>query len=165
MKYNKKMESLGQEVANDKIDAEIEDALKVNEADELVEMKDKYLRAMAELENVRRRAATDMESALRSRAIAVADEFLPLVDAIDAAVVLTPDDEGISTLKKAADSALARIGIVRIAAVGEVLNPVFHNAISSETSDAPANTIIKELQTGYMFGGNVLRTSIVIVSK
>ena len=137
----------------------------VKAADELAEMKDKYLRAMAELENVRRRASADIESVARSRAAAVADEFLPLIDAIDAATGLAPDDDGIATLKKAADSALARIGIVKIAAVGEVLNPQFHNAISSEEADAPPSTIIKELQAGYMFGDSVLRTAMVIVAK
>jgi len=165
MEDNKDIESVCEGVENDKIVEAIEDAMDVNAADELTELRDKYLRAMAELENVRRRAAVDVESVARGRAIAVADEFLPLVDAIDAAGNLAPGDEGIATLKKAADSALARIGIVRIAAVGEVLNPQFHNAISSEESDAPANTIIKELQTGYMFGDSVLRTAMVIVAK
>ena len=131
--------------------------------DELAEMKDKYLRAMAELENVRRRAASDIESIARSRAVLVADEFLPLVDAIYVAADLAPDDDGLATLKKAADSALARVGIIPIPAVGEMLNPQFHNAISSEESDKPANTIIKELQTGYMFGDSVLRTAMVVV--
>ncbi len=52
---------------------------------EIVELNDKYLRAMAELENTRRRAAIDAESAARARAISIAENFLPLVDAINAA--------------------------------------------------------------------------------
>ena len=165
MQDNKSVESGELRVELSDADGAAEQGVKVEAVDELEEMRDKYLRAMAELENVRRRSVADVESVARSRAIAVADEFLPLVDAIDAAAGLSADDEGIVTLKKAADSALARVGIVKISAVGEQLNPQFHNAISSEESDKAPGTIIKELQVGYMFGDSVLRTAMVVVAK
>ncbi|MDR2268639.1 MAG: nucleotide exchange factor GrpE [Rickettsiales bacterium] len=133
--------------------------------DELEEMKDKYLRTLAELENTRKRAVNDTENAARARAMSVAEHFLPLIDAIDKAVEHTPDDEGVATLKKAADNTIAKIGIVRIETAGETLNPQFHNAISTEDSDLPANKITKEMQSGFMFGDSVLRPAMVIVSK
>ena len=133
--------------------------------DELTELNDKYLRTAAELENVRRRSAVDSEAFAARRAMAVADEFLPLIDAILSAFAAAPEDEGVITMKKAADSTLARVGIVKIETVGEQLNPQFHNAIAAEDSDKPANTIISEMQAGYMFGDNVLRTAMVVVSK
>jgi molecular chaperone GrpE len=137
----------------------------IKQPDELAETKDKYLRAIAELENTRKRAASDIENAARAGGIAIAEQFLPLVDAIDKAAELSPDDEGISALKKAADNALAKIGITRIETAGEILNPQIHNAILAEESDAAANMIIRELQGGFMFGDSVLRAPMVVVSK
>ena len=136
-----------------------------NSDNELAEMKDKYLRAAAELENTRRRSLADIENAARARAINIAEQFLQLIDAIDAAVEHAKDDEGIQTLKKAADNTLAKLGITRIETAGQQLNPQFHNAVSTEPSDKPANVVIREMQSGFMFGDSVLRAAMVVVSK
>ena len=120
---------------------------------------------MAELENTRKRASMDIENVARARAMSVAEQFLPIIDAIDAAAAHAPEDEGVKTLKKAADNTLAKLGVVRIQTIGEVLNPQFHNAILTEASAAPANTITKEMQSGFMFGDSVLRAAMVAVSK
>lgn len=143
------------------------DALKV----EFNELNDKYLRSVAELENTRRRAALDAESRARNRAMNVAKEFLPVMDAIVAAQKHAPDDAGIQSMARAMESAFAQIGIVKIDSVGQVLNPQFHNAI--QVVDAPAdsnpkpapNTIMTEMQAGYMYGDSVLRTAMVVVCK
>ena len=133
----------------------------------LADMNDKYLRAMAELENTRRRAAIDMESRARTRAMSVAEKILPVADAVDAALKHAPDDAGIKSLALALKSAFAEIGVVRMETIGTPLDPTRHNAI--QVVDAPAgtvaNTIIEELQPGYMFGDNVLRTAMVVVAK
>ena len=143
------------------------DALKV----EFNELNDKYLRSVAELENTRRRAALDAESRARNRAMSVAKEFLPVMDAIVAARNIAPDDAGIQSMARAMESAFAKIGIVKIESVGQILNPQFHNAI--QVVDAPAdsnprpapNTIMTEMQAGYMYGDSVLRTAMVVVCK
>ena len=132
---------------------------------ESTELQDKYLRTLAELENTRKRTATDIENAARSRAMSIAEQFLPLIDAIDTAAGHAPDDPGIQTLKKASDNTIAKIGIVRIETAGQTLNPLFHNAISIEESDLPANAVTREMQPGFMFGDMVLRTAMVAVSK
>ena len=134
----------------------------------IAELNDKYLRVAAELENTRRRASLDIESVSRNRAMGVAEKILPVMDAVNAALVHTPDDEGIKTMKRALENAFAQIGIVKIESVGETLNPQFHNAI--QMVDKPdektaTNTIIEEMQPGYMFGDTVLRPAMVIVSK
>ena len=138
---------------------------------QLAEMTDKYLRLAAELENTRRRAALDAESRARNRAMGVAEKILPVMDAVDAALKHNPDDPGIKSMAMALESAFAQIGITKIGSVGTVLNPMFHNAI--QMVDAPSdcdkklepNTIIEEMQTGYMFGDAVLRTAMVVVCK
>lgn len=129
------------------------------------ELNDKYLRIAAELENTRRRAALDAESMARRRAMNIASYFLPVMDATDAALSHTPDDEGIKSMARAIEAAFAQIGIVKIDSVGQTLNPQFHNAIQVIDADAPANTIIEEMQAGYMFGDSVLRTAMVVVAK
>jgi len=132
-----------------------------NEQLKIDELNDKYLRALAELENARKRAALDIENAARARAMSIAEQFLPLIDAIGKAAEIAPDDEGIKVLKKAADNAMSGVGIVGIETVGQMLNPQFHNAITTEESELPANTIIKEIQPGFMFGDTVLRAAMV----
>lgn len=133
---------------------------------QLAEMNDKYLRMAAELENTRRRAALDAESRARNRAMGVAEKILPVMDAIDAALKHSPDDDGIKSMARAMESAFAQIGIVKIESIGEQLNPMFHNAIQVvDTPDKTTNTIVDEMQTGYMFGDTVLRTAMVVVAK
>lgn len=133
---------------------------------QLAEMNDKYLRIAAELENTRRRAALDAESRARNRAMGVAEKILPVMDAVDAALKHSPDDEGIKSMARAMESAFAQIGITKIESVGEALNPMFHNAI--QVIDSPnhkTNTIVDEMQSGYMFGDTILRTAMVVVAK
>jgi len=132
------------------------------------ELNDKYLRVAAELENTRRRASLDIESVSRNRAMGVAEKILPVMDAVQSALKHNPDDEGIKSMERALQNAFAQIGITKIESVGQQLNPQFHNAIQMvEKSDdkIATNTIVDELQTGYMFGDTVLRTAMVVVSK
>ena len=134
----------------------------------IAETNDKYLRVAAELENTRRRASLDIESVSRNRAMGVAEKILPIMDAVVAALKHNPNDEGIKSLQKSIESAFAQIGIVKINSVGEILNPQFHNAIQIVDKPNPetkANTIVEEMQTGYMFGDTVLRPAMVVVSK
>lgn len=131
----------------------------------ITELNDKYLRAMAELENTRRRASMDAQAAARVRAIAVAEKFLPLIDAINAATKHQPDNKDFESLMQAAISALESAGIKKIESVGQLLNPMLHNAVHIEESDDPSGTITNEFQPGYMLGDVVLRPAAVIVAK
>ncbi len=165
--------SISEENTNTKPEQEVEidnnEIEKLN--DQITELTDKYLRLAAELENTRRRATIDIESSARNRAMSVAKKFLPVMDAIEAAQKHSPEDEGIKSMAMAMNDAFTQIGITKIESVGQILNPQFHNAI--QVIDAPAdanpkpapNTIIEELQPGYMFGDTVMRTAMVIVSK
>ncbi len=133
---------------------------------QLAEMNDKYLRLAAELENTRRRSELDAQSRARNRAISVAEKILPVMDAVDAALKHTPDDAGIKSMALALESAFNQIGITRIESVGKPLNPMHHNAIQViATPDATSNTVVDEMQAGYMFGDTVLRTAMVVVAK
>lgn len=135
--------------------------------DTVADLTDKYMRMAAELENTRRRAARDTESAARTTGMNIAKKFLPVMDALDAALNQTPDDEGIKSLALALNSVFAQIGIVKIESVGQQLNPQFHSAISTVPADEThaTNTIFQEMQTGYMYGDTVLRPAMVVVCK
>lgn len=151
------------EVATDK-QSEIIEQLN----NKIAELNDKYLRVAAELENTRRRASLDIESVSRNRVMVVAEKILPVMDAINAALKHSPDDEGIKTMQRATESAFAQIGITKIESIGQILNPQFHNAIQmvdKPDEETPTNTIVDEMQTGYMFADNVLRPAMVVVSK
>jgi len=135
---------------------------------QIAELKDKYLRVAAELENTRRRAGLDIESVSRNRAMGIACKILPIMDAIEMAIKHNPEDEGLKSIFQAINNVFAQIGIVKIESVGQVLNPQFHNAIQmidKPTPETKTNTIIEEMQSGYMFGDSVLRSAMVIVSK
>ncbi len=133
---------------------------------QIEQLNDKYIRCLAELENTRRRSALDSENMARNRGISVSRNFLPVIDAIEAALAHSPDDSGIIAMQGAAESACAKTGIVKIESVGEILNPTFHNAVQAvEMADKKPNEIIEQLQTGYMFGDTVLRPAMVIVAK
>lgn len=138
---------------------------------QIAELNDKYLRLAAELENTRRRSALDAESRARNRAMGIAEKILPVMDAVDAAVMHSPDDAGIKSMAMALESAFSQIGISRIKSVGEILNPAYHNAVqvtdaSPDADPRPApNTILSEIQAGYTYCDNILRPAMVIVSK
>lgn len=134
----------------------------------IIELNDKYLRTAAELENTRRRAALDVESVSRNRAMGVAEKILPVMDAVQSALKHNPEDDGIKSMQRALENAFAQIGITRIESIGKKLNPQFHNAIQivdKPNDKTETNTIVEELQTGYMFGDTILRTAMVVVSK
>lgn len=133
----------------------------------ITDLTDKYMRAVAELENTRKRSQRDAESAARTAGMNIAKKFLPVMDALAQAVKQTPDDAGIKSLAMALDSAFAQIGIVKIDSVGQPLNPQFHSAISTVPADEEhtANTIFQEMQSGYMYGDVVLRPAMVVVCK
>lgn len=170
--------SISDNLTSDKKEIKVEEKEETKEPSEteklsaqLNELNDKYLRLAAELDNTRRRAALDAESRARNRAMSVAQKFLPVMDAVEAALKHSPDDEGIKSMKLAMENAFAQIGITKIESVGQILNPQYHNAIqvvdlsTDDKSDKKSNTIIEEMQPGYMFGDTVLRTAMVVVSK
>lgn len=133
----------------------------------LADMNDKYLRAMAELENTRRRAAIDAETLARVRTISVLEKILPIADAVDAALKHAPNDSGIKSLAQALKSSFDSLGITRMETIGKPLDPTKHSAIQvvATPDNTATNTIVEELQSGYLLGDRTLRTAMVVVAK
>ena len=136
------------------------------------EINEKYLRALADLENYKRRARLDQAKAVRAGEAAILLEVLPALDNFSralAAAAGTSDVEalvsGIRMIHDQLLEALGRKGVRPIAAMGEPFDPTYHDAVGKlETTAAPEGTVAVEIQKGYMLGDQVLRPARVMVA-
>ena len=147
-------------------------------AAEVADLKDRLLRALAEQENDRRRAARDRDAAVRFAASILAKDLLPTADSIRRAIESVPleraDDEmvrslltGIAVTERALLDAFERHGIRRIEpAPGERFDPNVHHAmLDVDDADYPAGTVAQLLQPGYTHHERLLRPALVSVAK
>jgi molecular chaperone GrpE len=143
------------------------------------ELKDRALRAAAEMENLRRRTARDVQDA-RAYAIAnfardmlsVSDNLRRALDAIPAeakesdAVGFKALVEGVEITERAMQAALERHGVKKLDPQGEKFDPNFHQAMFEvPNTEVPSGTVVEVVQTGYSIGDRVLRPAMVGVSK
>lgn len=137
---------------------------------ELAAFKDQYLRARAEMENIRRRADEEVAKARKFAVEGFAESLIPVRDSLEAA--LNQEDqsvavlfEGVQTTLKQLDSAFERNHLSEVApAVGEAFDPHLHQAISNVPSEQKKGTIAQVLQKGYTLSERVLRPAMVMVS-
>ena len=135
---------------------------------------EQYLRAVAELDNVRKRAQRDIEAANRYGLEKFAAELLPVRDSLELAVQSADQVEvDARSLKQGQEAtlqllakALERLGLVPINPVGEIFDPTRHEAMLAQPSaTAKPNTVLQVVQTGYELNGRVVRPARVIVAK
>ncbi len=131
---------------------------------------ERYVRAAAETENVRKRAARDVEHAHKFALERFGKELLGVKDTLEMGIAA--DGASIESLIEGSDatlkllgSVLERFGIVEIDPEGEPFDPEFHEAISMQPSDgAEPNSVITVVQKGYTLNGRLLRPAMVIVA-
>jgi molecular chaperone GrpE len=132
------------------------------------------LRVAAEFENYKKRMARETADFKKFANEAMLKEMLLVVDNLERAIESAPRDEsglqsllqGVEMTRKEILKVFDKFGAAPIAAMGETFDPNFHQAVAQETSDDhPENTVVKELQKGYMLHDRLLRPSMVIVSK
>ena len=136
------------------------------------EINEKYLRALADLENYRRRARHEKTEAVRNGETMILLDVLPVIDnftrALDAAQGSKDVDalvKGVRMIHDQLSEALTRRGVRPIPAEGEPFDPVYHDAVGKiETTERPEGTVAVEVQKGYMLGDRVLRPSRVMVA-
>jgi molecular chaperone GrpE len=145
---------------------------------EVVELKDRLLRALAEQENIRRRAARERDEAVRFAASKLADDLLPTLDNLRLALdsmeegTTTIDEKtrkfltGVAATERALLDALGKHGIRRIVPEpGEPFDPRYHQAmLEIENSPHPAGTVAQVLQPGYVQHERLLRPALVGVA-
>lgn len=134
--------------------------------------KDQWMRAVAELDNVRKRARRDAASAEQRGIARLAREQLPALDNLDRAIDSAreqgaPADfvDGLSLVRSELIAAFERVGIVAYSPQGEPFDPHVHEAIAQQPADGvAAGTVIEVYQSGYRLGDEVLRAAKVVVS-
>ena len=133
---------------------------------------DQYLRAVADLENVRKRAARDVEAANRYGLEKLVGELLPVRDSLELAVqnAGTADArslvQGQEATLKLLSRALEKLGVTVIDPVGEPFDPARHEAMMmQESATAEPNSVLKVVQPGYELNGRLLRPARVIVAR
>ncbi len=139
---------------------------------EVEEYKNKYLRALADLDNFKKRSAIDREQFVQFANEGLVTELLPVVDgfsrAMDAAEKANAGEEmkkGLALIKKQLEDAMKKHGVEGIEALGKPYDAHVHEAILQKEDDGPAGVIIEEMQKGYTLHGRVIRPSMVIISK
>jgi molecular chaperone GrpE len=130
----------------------------------IAEYDDKYLRMAAEYDNFRRRAREEREGAYEAAVSDTVGELLPIIDNLERAAAYGGDkvSEGLAMVLKAANDALARLGVESFGAVGDVFDPNLHNAVMhEECEDRAEGEIVEVFQKGYKKGKRIIRFAMV----
>ena len=134
---------------------------------------DKVVRAQAEMENLRKRAARDVENAHKYALEKFTNELLPIMDSLELGLsasvkVKNLDDlcKGMELTLEMFNTVMEKFGITMIEPKGEKFNPELHDAVSmQETDDSNSGIIIEVMQKGYTLNGRLIRPAMVVVAK
>lgn len=153
---------------------ELQNQLKQAQA-ALAEAQDKFMRAKAETENIRRRAEADVAHARKFAIEPFANELLPVRDSLELAKsfdlgqgpeVAKKVVEGLDLTLKLMDTAFQKFSVTAVDPQGQKFDPEKHQAMTlMESSDVPENHILKVVQKGYLLNNRLLRPAMVIVAK
>ncbi|MCF7644337.1 nucleotide exchange factor GrpE [Bacillus subtilis] len=141
-------------------------------------LKDQMLRLAADMENLRKRTAREMQDAKNYAVTNFARDMLSVSDNLRRALEAIPTDaletdpslkalaEGVEMTERGMLNTLERHGVTQIAPEGQKFDPNFHQAIFEVPNpDVPNNTVVQVMQTGYAIGDRVLRPAMVGVSR
>ena len=138
--------------------------------EENARLKDQLLRTVAEMDNVRRRAAEDVSKAHKFSIEKFAENMVPVQDSLEKALQDNSGDvqtlrEGVELTFKQLTAALEKSGVVELNPKGEKFDPHFHQAISMIPSDLESGMVVDVLQKGFKIADRVLRPALVIVAQ
>ncbi|CAN7142938.1 nucleotide exchange factor GrpE [Rhizobium sp. LjRoot258] len=146
---------------------------------ENTELRDRYLRLAAEMDNLRRRTEREVKDARTYSAAGFARDMLAVSDNLRRAIDAIPEEaraaadpglttliEGVEMTERSMLSALERHGVRKLEPVGQKFDPNFHQAMFEVPNpDVPNNTVVQVVQAGYTIGERVLRPAMVGVAK
>jgi len=142
------------------LEAEIEDLRR-----QVEDRQDKLLRALAETDNVRRRAQRDREEHLKYANESLIRDLIPVLDNGGGTPGATTVVEGVELIQRELLRVLEKNGLTRYSAVGQPFDPTRHEAIARVVSvEQPPNTVVAETALGYMLHGRLLRAAMVAVA-
>jgi len=153
----------------------LQDAVAAAESRAL-ESRDLYMRALAEMENMRKRAARDIEQAHKYALEKFAQDLINVKDSLELGLQAGQSTDqasaadgliaGTQATLQLLTKAFDRAGIVGIEPQGQPFNPELHEAmVTQESAEHPANTVLQVIQRGYQLNGRLLRPARVIVSR
>ena len=143
----------------------------------LKELNDKYLRLLAENQNLRKNHDQEKEDILKYGSFTFAQQILTLTDNLDRAFQIFKDDEkfkkdefknilnGIEMIEKELFGTLEKNSIKYIDCINKPFDPNLHQAIGEKDSEKEPGIVIEEMQKGYLMHDRLLRPSMVYVSK
>lgn len=140
---------------------------------ELADLKDKYLRVLADAENARKRIRQQSEESVRLQRENFLRDLLPIVDNLERALEAArgggngqPIVEGVEMVLRSLLDFLRTAGVTPVTAVGQTFDPQMHEAVDQVHSSLhPPNTVVSEFHRGYMIGDRTLRPARVAVTK
>ncbi len=146
---------------------------------EVAEMKDKVLRTLAEMENLRRRTEREMSDARTYAVASFARDMLTVGDNLRRAIDAVPKEqrdgrdpalnaliEGVEVTERGMEQAMTKFGVRRVETKGTKFDPTMHQAMfEAESPDAAPGTVVEEIQAGYAIGDRVLRPALVAIAK
>ena len=151
--------------------------LQDNIEDKFNELNDKYLRLLAENQNLRKNHEQEKEDILKYGSFSFAQQILSLTDNLDRAFQIFKNDEkfktdefknilnGIEMIEKELQSTLEKNSIKYIDCLDKPFDPNLHQSIGEKESDKSPGTVVEEMQKGYQMHDRLLRPSMVYVSK
>ena len=158
-------------------EAEAKENLEDNIEVKLNDLNDKYLRLLAENQNLRKNHEQEKEDILKYGSFSFAQQILGLTDNLDRAFQIFKNDEkfktdefknilsGIEMIEKELQSTLEKNSIRYIDCLDKPFDPNLHQAIGEKESDKSPGTVVEEMQKGYQMHDRLLRPSMVYVSK
>lgn len=136
---------------------------------ECAEYKTGWQRAVADYQNLQKEVSRQRADWATMSELAILQEFLPIYANFKMAFAAPHGDDqwtrGIGFIMKQFSDALKAHDIEEIKTVGEVFDAARHEAVGEEASDQPEHTIVREVETGYVMKGKVIKVAKVIVSK
>ena len=134
--------------------------------------RDKLLRLRADYDNLRKRIKREREEFELNANCDLVSRLLPVVDNLERALAANASGgtegvlrEGLVMIQRQLTAQLREVGLVAIETVGQNFDPNLHDAVATDSaSEYPANTVIEEMQRGYLFQERVLRPAMVKVS-
>jgi molecular chaperone GrpE len=136
---------------------------------ELARLEDRYKRALADLDNYRKRTSREIERRVAEVKESLLRDWLEAVDTVERAIRIEHDErclDGLRAVIDQMDAVLARQGAQRIGAAGDPFDPERHEAIAVQASDDVADrTVLAVERSGYAIGDRVIRPAQVVVAR
>ncbi len=134
---------------------------------------DQVVRAKAEMENIKRRAQRDVESARKYSVEKFASDLLPVVDSLEQGIETSKSATDVNAIREGMEmtttmliNTLEKQGLIQVHPHGEKFNPEYHEAMSMvESPDIPEDHVITVFQKGYQLNGRLVRPARVVVSR